>query len=60
MVNIEEHIKKMEDIKKQAESSKGNKRLQLMKCYHILLKQLNECKIYLNRNEVEQCRKKCL
>jgi hypothetical protein len=46
MVKIEEHIKKMNDIKKQADNSKGNKKLQLLKCYHRLQKQLLEYKMY--------------
>ena len=46
MVNTKEHIEKMNNIKKQADNSKGNKKLQLLKCYHRLQKQLLECKMY--------------
>lgn len=49
MVKIEEHIKKMKDIKSQADNSKGKKKLQLMKCYHRMEKQLLECNMYLKR-----------
>ena len=49
MVRIDEHIKKMEEIKKQADNSEGRKKLQLMKCYHKLQKQLLECQMYMMR-----------
>lgn len=52
MVKMDEHIKKMEDIKRQADNSKGQKRLQLMKCYHKLNKELLQCQMYLN-NEMK-------
>lgn len=53
MIKIEEHILKMENIKKQADNSKGNKKLQLMKCYHRLQKQLLECNMYLAKRVIK-------
>lgn len=47
MVRIQEHIERMIEIKKQADNAIGNRKLQLMKCYHRMQKQLSECKIYL-------------
>lgn len=47
MVKIEEHKQKMEDIKRQADNSYGKKKLQLMKCYHRMLKELQVCERYL-------------
>ena len=47
MVKIEEHLLKMENIKRQADNSMGKKKLQLMKCYHRLQKELLECNMYL-------------
>ncbi len=47
MVKIDEHIKKMNNIKAQADKSKGKQRLQLLKCYHRMQKELNLCNIYL-------------
>lgn len=40
MVKIDEHIKKMNNIKAQADKSKGKQRLQLLKCYHRMQKEL--------------------
>lgn len=47
MVKKEEHIQKMEDIKRQADNSYGRKKLELMKCYHRLQKQLLQCNLYI-------------
>lgn len=46
MVKIKEHQEKIDNIKAQAEKSRGQQRRQLMKCYHRLLKELHEA----NRN----------
>ena len=50
MVKIDEHIQKMEEIKRQADNSYGRKKLELMKCYHRLQKQLEVCNRYLGGN----------
>lgn len=47
MVKIDEHIKKMNEIKKHINNSKGNQKKQYIKCLHRLQKELNLCKIYL-------------
>jgi hypothetical protein len=55
MVKIEEHKNKMQEIKKQANRSKGRQRLQLLKCYHRMQKELLQCQMFINeikRNEV--------
>lgn len=49
MVKLEEHIKKMEEAKKQAQNSKGIKRKQLTKHYHRLLKEYKQCLLYLEK-----------
>lgn len=49
MVNIEEHINKMNLVKKQINNSKGKQKLQYIKCLHRLQKQLSECNMYLVR-----------
>lgn len=49
MVNIQEHILKMKNIKRQANNCKGKKKLELLKCYHRLKKQLLECNMYLSK-----------
>lgn len=51
MVKVEEHINKMKNIKIQADNSKGQQRLQLMKCYHKLSKQLAEYYINTDSNK---------
>lgn len=51
MVKIEEHVDKMNFIKKQAIRSKGQQRRQLMKCYHRMKKELAETYINLNQGE---------
>jgi hypothetical protein len=52
MVKTEEHILKMENIKKQADNSKGKQKLQLIKCYHRMQKQLLECNMYLAKKVI--------
>jgi hypothetical protein len=47
MVKIEEHIEKMNEIKKHINNSKGNQRKQYIKCLHRLEKELLMCKMYL-------------
>jgi len=47
MVKIQEHIDRMNEIKRQADNAIGKRKLQLMKCYHRMQKQLSECKMYL-------------
>ena len=49
MVKIQEHIDKINGIKKHISNSKGKQKLQYIKCLHRLQKQLNECNIYLVR-----------
>ena len=49
MVKIQEHLDKMEEIKKHIDNSKGKQRLQYIKCLHRLQKQLSECNMYLSR-----------
>jgi len=55
MVKIEDHKIKMASIKEQADNSKGKQKLQLLKCYHRMQKELKECQRHMNvikRNEV--------
>lgn len=49
MVKVQEHINKIEEIKKHINNSKGKQKLQYLKCLHKLQKQLNECNMYLSR-----------
>ena len=49
MVKIQEHINKINEIKKHINNSKGQQRKQYIKCLHRLQKQLNECNMYLSR-----------
>lgn len=52
MVKLDEHVAKMNNIKIQADKSKGQQKLQLLKCYHKMQKQLLQCQLYLN-NEMK-------
>lgn len=52
MIKINEHINKMNNIKVQSDKSKGKQKLQLMKCYHKMQKQLMMCKYYLKGNQI--------
>lgn len=52
MVNIDEHIKKINEIKKHINNSKGNQKRQYIKCLHKLQKELLQCQIYLS-NEMK-------
>ena len=52
MVKIEEHKRKMQEIKKQADNSRGNKRMQLLKCYHKMQKQLLQCELFIKEAKV--------
>lgn len=47
MVKIEEHKTRMAVIKQQADKAKGKQRLQLLKCYHRMQKELKQCQIYM-------------
>ena len=47
MVKIEEHKKKIAEIKKHIENSKGNQKKQYIKCLHRLEKELYQCQLYL-------------
>lgn len=47
MIKIEEHKNKMALIKKQANEAKGSRRLQLIKCYHRMQKELKQCQMYM-------------
>jgi len=47
MVKINEHLKKIEIIKKDINNSKGEKKRQLIKCLHRLQKELKQCYLYL-------------
>ena len=49
MVNIQEHINKINEIKKHISNSKGKQKLQYIKRLHRLQKQLSECNMYLSR-----------
>ena len=51
MVRIQEHEQRMMEIRKQAEASQGRKQKELMKCYHRMQKQLNQCNIYIAERE---------
>lgn len=61
MVKIEEHKKKIEEIKNHISNSRGNQKRQYIKCLHRLEKELNECQLYISneikRNEVEAWQK---
>lgn len=47
MVKINEHLHKIETIKKHINSSKGEKKRQLTKCLHRLQKELKQCYLYM-------------
>lgn len=47
MVKLDEHIKKMNNIKAQVDKSKGKQKLQLMKCLHRMQKELLQCQLNL-------------
>ena len=47
MVKIEEHKKKIEEIKEHIRNSKGNQKKQFIKCLHRLEKELKQCQIYI-------------
>lgn len=47
MIKIQEHKDKMLDIKKQINNSRGEKKKQLIKCFHKLQKELNQCYLYM-------------
>lgn len=49
MVKIQEHIDKINEIKKYISDSEGKQKLQYIKCLHRLQKQLSECNMYLSR-----------
>ena len=49
MVKIQEHIDKINEIKKHISNSKGKQKLQYIKYLHKLQKQLSECNMYLSR-----------
>ncbi len=49
MVNIQEHLDKIKEIKKHIKNSKGQQKLQYIKCLHRLQKQLKERNMYLQK-----------
>ena len=49
MVKIQEHIYRINEIKKHISNSKGKQKQQYIKCLHRLQKQLSECNMYLSR-----------
>lgn len=51
MVKLEEFIIKMELIKEQADKSKGKQRMQLLKCYHRMKKEIATCYYYIHKDE---------
>lgn len=51
MVKIQEHIDKINKIKKHINNSKGKQRLQYIKCLHRLQKQALQCYMYINKDE---------
>lgn len=52
MVKIQEHIDKMEEIKKHINNSKGNQKRKYIKCLHRMQKELKQCQLYL-KNEMK-------
>lgn len=54
MVKIDEHINKINEIKKHIKNSKGKQKRQYIKCLNRLLKQSAECYLNLNPNEKEK------
>lgn len=48
MVKVEEHINKIEEIKKHISNSQGKQRKQYLKCLHRLQKEAAQCYLYLN------------
>lgn len=51
MVKIQEHIDKIEEIKKNINNSKGKQKLQYIKCLHRLQKQALQCYMYMNKDD---------
>lgn len=51
MVKIQEHLDKINEIKKHINNSKGKQRLQYIKCLHRLQKQVLQCYIYVNKDK---------
>lgn len=51
MVKIQEHIDKIEEIKKHISNSKGQQKKQFLKCYHRLQKGLMQCYMFLNKDK---------
>lgn len=51
MVKIQEHIDKIEEIKKHINNSKGKQKLQYIKYLHRLQKQALQCYMYINKDK---------
>lgn len=51
MVKIQEHIDKIEKIKKNINNSKGKQKLQYIKCLHRLQKQALQYYMYMNKDD---------
>lgn len=51
MTRIDEHKRKMQDIKKQADEATGKKKQELMKCYHRMAKELRFCNYNIKQKE---------
>ena len=51
MVKVQEHIDKINEIKKHINNSKGEQKIQYIKCLHKLEKELALCKIYLEGSD---------
>lgn len=51
MVKIQEHINKINEIKKHINNSKGNQKKQYIKCLHRLQKELAQCYIYTHSED---------
>lgn len=47
MVNIKEHIEKIENVKGHISNSRGQQKLQYIKCLHRLQKELKQYNMYL-------------
>lgn len=49
MVKIQEHLDKIEEIKKHINNSNGKQRQQYIKCLHRLQKQALQCYMFINK-----------
>ena len=54
MVKIEEHIQKINEIKKHINNSKGTQKKQFIKCLNRMQKELKQCQIYMNNEMIKK------